>query len=467
MSSIIQQPRYSCALASVQTVLAIPGAFPIVHAGPGCASNVTSNTGRFNGHQTDCYAGGYNITSTNTYEQEVVFGGEPKLRETIKGALQVLKGDLFVVLTGCTADIVGDDSVSVAKEFAENGHPVVGAETAGFKGNNYYGHEVVVNAIIDQFTGETAAAPRKGLVNVFSVVPYQDPFWRGDLQTLKSLLESIGLEVNILFGYESSGVTEWKDIPNAQFNLLVSPWVGLSTVKLLEQKYGTPFLHYPILPVGAGETNAFLRTVGEFAGLDQTLVEKVVKEQETRFYKYLMALLEFMSDFQSNLPVELYTVADSAYALGVSSFLVNEIGFILKGVYIIDDPPAAYLKPILNSAVSLDGTFTDNVHFETDGGLIQQDISKKLGGSKKALFLGSGWEKLLAQATNNLYTFISSPLPETVIVNQSFLGYEGGLRLVEEIYSNVFKTKNVTPQGNISHDWNEQKKAAEELVLKT
>jgi nitrogenase molybdenum-iron protein beta chain len=235
MSSVIEQPRYSCALAAQQTVLAIPGALPIVHAGPGCSSKVY----RFyqqSGHQGEGYGGGAHIACTNSCEQEVVFGGEKKLRSTIDGALKVLKGNLFVVVTGCTADIVGDDSINIAKEYAESGQPLVGVETAGFKGNSYYGHEAAVNEIIEQFVGDVEAKPRKGLVNVFSVVPYQNPYWRGDLEALKSLVESIGLEVNILFGHQSRGVSEWKDIPNAQFNLLVSPWVGLSTVKLLKQK---------------------------------------------------------------------------------------------------------------------------------------------------------------------------------------------------------------------------------------
>jgi nitrogenase molybdenum-iron protein beta chain len=444
MSFLIEQARYTCALGAQQTVLAIPMAHPIVHAGPGCSSKVSGFTTGSAGHQGEEYAGGGHVSSTNAYEQEVVFGGEKKLKATIEGALRVMRGDLFVVLTGCTADIVGDDTVSVAKRFAGQGQPVVGVETAGFKGNNYYGHEVVVNAIIDQFVREAEPKVRKGLVNVFSVVPFQDPYWRADLETLKGLLESIGLEAHVLFGYSSAGVSEWKDIPNAQFNILVSPWVGLSTVKLLEEKYGTPFLHYPVLPVGAQETSAFLRETASFAGIPETAVEPVIKKAEDRFYKYLVSLIDFIAEFRNNLPSELYTVADSAYGLGVSNFLINEIGYILKGVYITDDPNESQKKLVSDAALSRDERFGELLFFESDGGIVQKEIKKRLGKSKKALFLGSSWEKLLAQETNNLYTFLSLPLPETVIVNNTYLGYDGGLKLIEEIYSNVFKTKTTT-----------------------
>ena len=89
-----------------------------------------------------------------------------------------------------------------------------------------------------------------------------------DLTEIKRLLEGIGLEVNILFGPESAGVAEWKRIPEAQFNLLLSPWLGLATVQHLEKKYGQPFLHLPAIPIGAKESRRFLERVSEFAGLD-------------------------------------------------------------------------------------------------------------------------------------------------------------------------------------------------------
>ena len=68
---------------------------------------------------------------------------------------------------------------------------------------------------------------QKGLVNLFATVPYQDPYWNGNLEELKRILEAIGLKVNVLFGNESDGVEEWKTVPNAEFNILVNSWAGL------------------------------------------------------------------------------------------------------------------------------------------------------------------------------------------------------------------------------------------------
>ena len=73
-------------------------------------------------------------------------------------------------------------------------------------------------------------------------------------------------------------------LPKAQFNLLVSPWVGLKNVKNLEKRFGTPFLHLSTLPVGATETSKFLREVGAFAGIDSSKVESIITEHEKYFY---------------------------------------------------------------------------------------------------------------------------------------------------------------------------------------
>ncbi len=440
MSNLIEQPRFSCALAAQHSVLAIPRALPIVHAGPGCASKTFNFLAGGSGSNGEGYGGGSHISSTNTSEQEVVFGGEDKLRGVIDGALQVIDADLYVVLAGCTSGIVGDDVVSVSQEYADEGHPVVGAETSGFKGNNYYGHELVVNSIIDQYVQDAEPEVEKGLVNVFSVVPSQDLFWRGDLREIKRILEGIGLKVNILFGPESEGVSEWKNIPNAEFNLVINPWVGLSVAQHLEEKYGTPYLHYPILPVGAKATSKFLREVGEFAKIPAEKVEAYIKKEEDRYYSYIISLADFLTEYRNNIPTELYAIGDSAYVLGTSDYLVNELGFEPKGVYAIDDPiDYEYQAKVKEIADSVGEDIGNVFLINSDAGALQNKMRESIGSSHRAVILGSSWEDQLARENNNLLVHLSVPVADDVVLTRSFTGYEGGLRLSEEIYAGIYR----------------------------
>ena len=148
MPKLIEQPRFSCAIGAMQSVVAIKRGVPILHSGPGCANQINLLFSQGEG-----YAGGSTIPCTNAEEKDVVFGGERKLANIIDGSFKVIDADLYVVLTGCTAAIVGDDVGSVVTKYQDEDKPIVYVETGGFKSNNYVSHSAVVNAIIDQYGG--------------------------------------------------------------------------------------------------------------------------------------------------------------------------------------------------------------------------------------------------------------------------------------------------------------------------
>jgi nitrogenase molybdenum-iron protein beta chain len=455
MSHLIEQAKFSCALGGLQTVLAIEKGIPIVHAGPGCAARQFSYLGSGSGYQGEGYAGGGQISCTNSTQSEVIFGGEKKLRATVDGTLKVMDGSLYVILAGCSAGIIGDDVKQIACEFADEGYPVVGVDTAGFRGNNYQGHELVVNAIIDQYISYEVqkANVRKGLVNVFSVVPFQDAYWRGDLHEIKRLLEGIGLEVNILYGPESKGFSEWMDIPNAEFNLVLSPWVGLSTAKKLESLYKTPYLHVPVLPVGLKETGRFLRKVAEFASLDKDKVESFIASEEKQYKSYFVSFGDLVSDFGCYLPYHLYTIADSTYGIGTSKFVVEELGFTPKGFYDIENPDTKTKQLIEDAIKDIDDRYDGNIVFEGDNKVIQEDLAKKLDEEGvRSVVLGSSWDKELVTSKNDsILIRLSLPITDRVILNKSYVGYKGALSLIEDIYSGLFADGMITNTTHADH----------------
>jgi nitrogenase molybdenum-iron protein beta chain len=175
----IEQLRYACSIGAMQTAAAIPRVIPITHCGPGCADKQHNALTGANGNQGGGWGGGGVAPSTNASQREVIFGGTERLEELIEATLQILEADLFVVVTGCIPDLVGDDVGSVVRGFQSRGAPVVYAETGGFRGNNFTGHEVVTRAIIDQFVGAYDGPRELGLVNLWSLLPYQNTFWRG------------------------------------------------------------------------------------------------------------------------------------------------------------------------------------------------------------------------------------------------------------------------------------------------
>jgi nitrogenase molybdenum-iron protein beta chain len=434
MTAAVEQLRHVCALGALQSVVAIPRAVPILHAGPGCGAKLWNALATYNAYQGSGYTGGHSIPCTNSCENEVIFGGEDRLREVIDSSFRVMDSDLYVVLTGCTADIVGDDVGGVVKEFQDSGKPVVYTETGGFKGSNLLGHEFVLQAIIEQYL-DSSEGIDTGLVNVWSVVPYHDPFWEGSIEAINDLIRSIGLKPNTVFGLHG-GVDALNRLPRAQFNLLISPWVGLNTVKLLESRFGTPFLHYPTLPIGPTETGRFLRTVSKFAEMDQDIIEQYIEQQEHRYYHYVERIADFLFESRSAQPTRFVTIADSAYSAGISRFLISDLGLVPEVQFITDDPPEEY-RPTIESAFSniVDG-ISSRLVFTNDGGVIRETLQDTKFYARPFV-IGSAWDRVIAREINGYPLSISMPITDRLIMSRTYVGYEGGLRLLEDLHSTV------------------------------
>ena len=425
MAKLLDKQRYKCALGAMQSVQAIERALPILHSGPGCAqkfSDTTGSSGYFSPNIFPC-------TSIN--EKDVVFGGVKKLNSTIENALKVIDADLYVVLTGCIPEIVGDDSGEVVSRFKDSDKPVIYAPTAGFKGNNYKGHEQVIDAITEQYL-KKSDEKEEGLVNIWADVPYQDLFWLGNIRQLEKLISEIGLTPNTIFGYKR-GIDNINKIPKAQFNLLVSPWVGLNSMKKMEKKLGIPYLHYKTLPIGATETSKFLREVGKFAGVAEEKVEAVIKEHEDYYYY----LIERYADlFLENRVInkQFSVVADAQYALGITKFLVNDLGLVPAKQFVVDDTPKNMREQIKEEFKNLNFGLEAEVSFDTDGYKIHEEI-KNHDYHGYPLILGGYYEKELTEELKGNYLNISWPVQDKVVFDSFYAGYEGGIRLIEDIYT--------------------------------
>jgi nitrogenase molybdenum-iron protein beta chain len=436
-SGMIEQERYTCAIGALQSVVAIPRAVPILHSGPGCGEMIAGFFERSTG-----YAGGPTSPCTNFSEKEVVFGGINRLRKLIENTYKVLDTDLQVVLTGCTAGIVGDDVDSVVSEFASEGKPIVSVETAGFKASNFEAHSLVVNAIIDQyvskFESENKPKSAKNTVNLIASIPYQDPFWKGNLAEYKRLLAGIGLKANILFGPESGGVKEWQSIPTALFNILVSPWYGKPIADHLKDKYGQEYTWFHHIPIGANATEAFLSQVVEFAisqgaEIDKEKAYRFIEHESKAYYEEIDNLATFLLEFRYGLPNHVHIFHDAGYVVGLSKFLLHEVGIIPKEQFITDATPEKFQEAIRADLKSTSDKREIPLYFEPDAGTAQE-ILRKVNHSGRGIIIGSGWDKELAKEKS--YDFLSAaiPSPYRLVMTTNYVGFTGGLRVIEDIY---------------------------------
>jgi nitrogenase molybdenum-iron protein beta chain len=338
-----------------------------------------------------------------------------------------------VVLSGCATDLVGDDIENVVTQYRRQGAPIVYAATGGFRGTNLHGHETIVNAIVDQLL--TPQEKISGLVNVWSTVPYYDPFWAGNLTAIQDLLAGLGLRTNLLFGPDSDGIDSWRRVPAAELNLVVSSWTGLSTAKLLNERYGTPWLHWPTLPIGGEETSRFLRAVTEAAHVDGQATQAFLDRQERRYHYYFERAADFFLEFRWDLPSHYVTVTDAFYGTGISRLLSGEFGLLPLRHFVTDQPPLEQHEAIQCQFAALSSELNAPLTFTADGDQIAAELREHPDSAP--LILGSAWERDIAAELSACHLSIASPMMDRLVASGSYFGYNGALRLIEDIYSMI------------------------------
>jgi len=437
MADEILLSRNGCALHGALKVLgAVNGFQPIVHSSAGCSiqnklASVLYTDNSFN-------AGWLETPATNLTEKQVVFGGTARLREQIKNTVKIHEADLYVVVTGCVPELVGDDVPAMVKEAQDQSFPVISASTPGFKGDVYKGYEIILKSIIGQlpllFYHESNK--KATLINILGVIPGQDPFWEGSLYGLSRLLDLLNIQTNTLVGF-GQDINTWKTIPDAALNLIVSPW-GFSIAKYLEETYQTPYLHIGWLPVGTDDTAGLINEIVKYIPVDADILQKVLLQQKKLADYHIVKTGE--AYFKFNFQKKIALIGISSSVIGISRFLYYTFGQIISTVILTDNTPEE-LRTDINEVLP----FAERIVFTEDGKKIQDILLE----DKPEFILGSSLERSTANKLQVSLLEISSPSAEHIILNKTYFGYKGALQLIEDFCSHLIGSK--MPQYNSSY----------------
>lgn len=438
----IERPRYTCAQGgAAATVTALPGGIPILHSPSGCAGNFAWTQNGGSGLQVGGYCGTLAIPSSSIQERDVVFGGDGRLREQIENTLKIMDGSLYAVLTSCVTEIIGDDIKSVVSDFRGQGVPIIGAETGGFKGNSYLGYDLVLQSLFRDFLKQDVVKKKKR-VNVWGIIPYYDPFWRGNLEEVRRLLEALGLEVNTFFLADDT-IEEIRQSGSASLNVVVSHAYGLDAAGVFEEVHGTPYVSLP-LPVGASATESFLRAVGKAAGVNPKQTESVISIEKKRYYHYLEPLTDCFNDL--DLQRYAVVVGDANYAVALTKSLADDLGWLPELAVCTDPLNDEQQERIAAQLHYLESGYTTNLIFETDGSQVIHHLRDKWPSASSdryqnsfgpAFVVGSSLDRELALEIGAPHLSVSFPVANRAVLDRGYTGFRGGLRLIEDLISTV------------------------------
>ncbi|MDR2618391.1 MAG: hypothetical protein LBC62_05920 [Treponema sp.] len=436
----IDRPKYSCALGgALATLSALPRTVPIVHASPGCALNLGYAIDAGAGYAGSGYSGGAALPSTNVCEEEIVFGGEGRLREQVEKTIELVDADLYIILSGCMVEMIGDDIVSVTRDTALRGRHVLAAETGGFRGNSYKGYDIVLSALFRDFVKKQCKKD-SGLVNVIGLVPAYDVFYRGNLTIVRTLLEQLGLRVNTFFT-ESDRLEDLENAGEAALTIVLSDRFGVESAEVFQKIHGTPFITTG-LPIGGEATARFLRRVAGTLGIGETKVKELIAREEDRYYKNLVRISNLYNDY--DLQRYVIIVADSNYAPAFSGFVADDLGFLPELAVITD-----VIRPEEEAVVKT--RFTEGREGLTPEIVFDRNEEQLLPLIKRhwaldhndwyydtmtpQVIIGSSFEIDLAADLGAPLLCAAYPVTNRVVMSRGYAAYSGAVTLAEDLLS--------------------------------
>jgi nitrogenase molybdenum-iron protein beta chain len=139
------------------------------------------------------------------------------------------------------------------------------------------------------------------------------------------------------------------------------------------------------------------------------------------------------------LPAWFINVSDSFYSLGISRFLVNELALKPGRQFITDNPPEEFRKELIRQFATLKEKVSAEVTFTHDGGEIANALRNEKF-DQPPLVIGTSWDRDVAKQIGGYHLSIALPITDRLVLDRAYVGYAGGLRLVEDIYGAVLTT---------------------------
>ena len=214
--------------------------------------------------------------STDMQEENIVFGGEKKLRQAIQEAYDIFHPKAIAVFSTCPVGLIGDDVHSVTREMKEKlGINIFGFSCEGYKGvSQSAGHHIANNGIFTHVIG-TDDTVHDGRYKINLLGEYNIG---GDGFEIDRVLEKCGISVQSTFSGNSS-IDKFANAHTSDLNLIMCHRSINYVAEMMEKKYGIPWVKVNF--IGAESTAKSLRKIAQYYGEKDLIdrIEEVIAEE--------------------------------------------------------------------------------------------------------------------------------------------------------------------------------------------
>lgn len=312
-----QQSSWCVHTSGQMRLMTIRDAAFIAHAPIGCSSYMLAQSMLYK-NVPDNPAFELHGISSDLDEKDIVYGGEAKLRNTIKEAESRYSPKSIFVMTSCASGIMGDDIEGVVKEIQpEVKAKIVPIHCEGFRSQIWQtSFDAIWHAIVKYLVREPRTK-QEDLINI----PVSISHTWGDRREITRLLGKLGLRANFVPEFATTEQLEIMSEAALTVPLCVS--YGDYLAKALEEKYDVPYFLHPA-PLGLANTEEWLRKIAEYTDKEKE-VAKLIDEERTAIMPHIEAFRKELHN-KGRIPKMVFGWAGSGRAVGLP-VLANELGF--------------------------------------------------------------------------------------------------------------------------------------------
>lgn len=327
------------------------------------------------------------LISTGIYEEDLIHGGESKLRAALNYALEQYHPSVVIVVAGCTPQIMSDDITGIISKVQSN-ISILSISAAGFdkKSTAAQPAKVLQAAASCMTQGKII----QNSVNLIGLFP-DDYRMDSDLPVIRALL---GPEVSVNAIYAFDSFEHICQIPNGALNVV---WRGCEEDGvLLQSLFHTPYV-VSDYPYGVEGTSRFLRTV--FSCLGLSAEEKIRGLEETVYAR----LAPFHSHVSQLLGAPCAVIGTQTSGGSLTTMLREELGMCVK-------------------------------LFDTERYPDFSEIERQLAASPIAMLFGDSFAQGMARRLGIPLFRCCYPVTDRVTFGRKpYAGYTGFLNLLEDI----------------------------------
>jgi nitrogenase molybdenum-iron protein alpha chain len=210
--------------------------------------------------------------STDMQEEEIIFGGEKKLKKAIQEAVELFHPKAIGIFSTCPVGLIGDDVHAAAREMEEK-YPDVNIfafSCEGYKGvSQSAGHHIANNKVFSYVVGQLEK-PKEGEFRLNILGEYNIG---GDAFEIERIMDLCGLTVHSTFSGNSE-YDEFASAHTADLNVVMCHRSINYMADMMEKKYGIPW--FKINFIGAEATAKSLRKIAAYFD-NEALTERVEK----------------------------------------------------------------------------------------------------------------------------------------------------------------------------------------------